>query len=302
MRSRNRKSKKRLTPPSPVPPPARADLSWEWQSRVELLVQHFTDQFAFVREAIQNSILAGSGRVEITCHQGEPECEIRIEDWGAGVSLETVREKIIPVTQGDWDFQRSDGHGLGFISLFALAPQRVVLESHGHRTEFRYRKTVIENHMTPLERPRQGTRIRWFKNLEPQEFQEYRKGVELSIRRCFRHPPTEIWLNGVDVRERRPIEHPPACRSERPGLVVDVWPTLSDHPFQEFLRDGMVLQQQEGPAVQPGVAFIANYRCYRGDGLNCASSTGASICGTESIGTTNPASRPGPSSSEAFRC
>jgi hypothetical protein len=246
--SRQRRSQKHVVPPLPM----------SWEHPVELLIQQFSDPFSFVRETITNSILAGSPRVEVKCLYQEPDCEILIEDWGPGIPLEVVTQRIIPVTRGEWDFRNSDGTGLGFISCFALAPQRVVLESCNYRVEFGYHRPEIASEITLLEQARRGTLIRWSKSLNPEDFPAYQEAVQRTIRCWFHYPKAEILLNGEDIRDRHLIQHPYTCRLQRPGLVLDVCPSFDERPYRGFLRDGMVLFEGNLRDDLPGVAFRAD--------------------------------------------
>ena len=59
------------------------------------LVDQFSQRSAFVRELIQNSLDAGSGRVELHVAEDDDELIVSVRDDGEGMSLEIIQNYLL---------------------------------------------------------------------------------------------------------------------------------------------------------------------------------------------------------------
>mgnify|MGYP000890693624 CR=1 FL=1 len=100
------------------------------------LVDQFSDPFAFLRELVQNSIDAGSHRVDIefefTPHQegNRGVFVLHVNDTGEGMTREIIDTKLTRLFSSakEDDYTKIGKFGIGFVSIFArqrLPQQRV---------------------------------------------------------------------------------------------------------------------------------------------------------------------------------
>ncbi|TPW17409.1 MAG: hypothetical protein FD126_3658, partial [Elusimicrobia bacterium] len=102
------------------------------QSLVKELVDQFDEPLDFYRELIQNSIDAGSNRIDVslervTGEDGKARAVIRLEDDGEGMDEAVINDYLLVLfksTKED-DYTKIGKFGIGFVSVFAPQPERV---------------------------------------------------------------------------------------------------------------------------------------------------------------------------------
>ena len=104
---------------------------------LELLVNQFADPLSFVRELVQNSIDAGSAEVEVSCSL-QPDAGgehgtmvIRVDDFGDGMDRAIIDNRLTRLFASDKedDLTKIGKFGIGFVSVFALQPDAVCLDT-----------------------------------------------------------------------------------------------------------------------------------------------------------------------------
>ena len=101
---------------------------------LQALVAQFSQRGAFVRELIQNSIDAGAGRVDMRVVEVGDHVEVTLADDGEGMDRETIEDRLLVLfASGKEDDATKIGKfGVGFVSLFAVAPTEVVIDTARH--------------------------------------------------------------------------------------------------------------------------------------------------------------------------
>src|SRR5688572_21322462 len=100
---------------------------------VDELVHQFTDPFAFYRELIQNSIDAGSTRIEVslTFRPGVTTgwCLAAVSDWGEGMNRKVIEGYLVTKFRStkENDLTKIGKFGIGFMSVFACLPDAVTV-------------------------------------------------------------------------------------------------------------------------------------------------------------------------------
>jgi hypothetical protein len=221
---------------------------------VEELVHQFTDPFAFYRELIQNSIDAGSTRIEVTLSY-RPSAKkglalISVSDWGEGMNREVIENYLVTKFRStkENDLTKIGKFGIGFVSIFACKPDVVTVDT-GRDGEFwrvLFRADTTWE-LLKLTEPLEGTRVTLHKEMDPAEYDEFVFNSKASLSRWCRHSDVDVTFSagspdGKPPREPKPVREP---------LTVDA-------PFQvEHVEDGTHIIA--GPSrVLPAVTGMYN--------------------------------------------
>jgi len=245
-------------------PEDRLPVEYEAGSTLETLVHQFSDPYAFLRELIQNSLDAGSGRVDVHTEfrparqDGEPGTAIfTVEDSGEGMDREIIDSQLTRLfsSSKEGDLTKIGKFGIGFVSVFALEPACVVVDTG--RDGQSWRILFHPDHSFErivLDSPTEGTRVQVYKPTSPEAFEEMRaRGLEAVTRWC-KHCDTEICYDGVRINQPFVLPGPRVVRHEVPGTEILVAPSLDEKPFFGFYNRGLTLMEGHQEFI-PGIRF-----------------------------------------------
>lgn len=234
------------------------------------LVQQFADPFAFYRELIQNAIDAGSLEVEVSfewtpAEDGEGgRITVYIEDWGEGMNRDIIEGKLTRLFSSakDDDFTKIGKFGIGFVSVFAIGPDAVCVDTGREGESWRVLFGSDRSwELFDLDFPLEGTQIRVFKTLGDEDAKdEFVHRSRRVIKQWCRHVEVPVRIDGEDVREA--FELPDSIVStyyeeEGTRIVAAVVPS-SNAPFG-FYNRGLLLQEGTGSRY-PNIGFKIDSR------------------------------------------
>lgn len=230
------------------------------------LVDQFSQRSAFVRELIQNSLDAGSGRVELHVEQRGDELLVSVRDDGEGMTLEIIQDYLLVLfsSSKERDRTRIGKFGVGFASVFSLRPRRVIVDT-GRDGKF-YRVIFdADRHYTLAERdePVEGTTVTLEVPLRDDApaalAQELLDAAQYWCRYARAEVVTSAEVRGLSrptARVRAPftVESPVTVQVEEPGFraVLGFWHEAAA-PVGYFNRGLTLLESVED--VLPGVTF-----------------------------------------------
>ncbi len=244
------------------------------------MVRQFADPYAFWRELVQNSIDAGATRLEVTlARAGDSLVRSALSDDGCGMTPEVVEGNLLTLFSStkEGDEEKVGKYGVGFVSVFALDPDRIVVETwrDGHA----YRLVLARDHSYELSeiepRPASGTVVALQSTLDLEAFRRHRDATRTALSRWCRHARVPITLtvtddDGIGEVERERIDVPfelPALvslRYEADGEVYVVGagtrpgarPCLeaSEH-FSGFYKRGLTLYESDSE-LYPGIEGV----------------------------------------------
>ncbi len=242
----------------------RLPLEHEAGNTLETLVHQFSDPYAFLRELIQNSLDAGSGRVDVRTEfrparqDGEPGTALfTVEDSGEGMDRELIDTQLTRLfsSSKEGDLTKIGKFGIGFVSVFALEPACVVVDTG--RDGQSWRILFHPDHSFErilLDTPMDGTRVQVVKPTSPEGFQEMRtRGLEAVTRWC-KHCDTEICYDGVRINQPFDLPAPRVVRHDVPGTEILVAPSADEKPFFGFYNRGLTLMEGNQEFL-PGIQF-----------------------------------------------
>lgn len=230
---------------------------------LENLVQQFSDQYAFLRELVQNSIDAGSTRVDVEFEYTLNEdgkkgvFVLHVNDTGEGMTREVIDTKLTRLfsSSKEDDMTKIGKFGIGFVSIFALKPKAVFLDTGRDGEYWRlYFKEDRTFDRLILPRPVEGTQIKWIKELTPEENLIYRRETLRVLKHYCKHAESEIYVDGDLLNEPFEMAHPLQVNYESQGTYVSCCPSKEDRPFFGYYNRGLTLLEGH-ESIIPGVAF-----------------------------------------------
>ena len=168
---------------------------------LQSLVAQFTDPFACLRELIQNALDAGSDVVEVsTSSSGSGSSKqyvLEVQDHGSGMDRAIIDSQLTRLfsSSKDGDLTKIGKFGVGFVSVFALDPVAVCVDTAkaGERWRIVFGKDRSFTRVK-LDDPIEGTRVRIF--LDDEGVKRFGPGwdnVVVKARQAVAH-----WCRHVD--------------------------------------------------------------------------------------------------------
>ncbi len=239
---------------------------------VEELVHQFTDPFAFYRELIQNGIDAGSSRIEVTLtfRPGPSKglALISVADWGEGMTRDVIENYLVTKFRStkENDLTKIGKFGIGFVSIFACAPDAVTVDTgrdgQSWRVLFRADTTW---ELLRLDEPLEGTRVTLHKELSPGDYDAFVLRSKESLSRWCRHSDVDVVFSagGPDgssppkptpVREPLTVDAPFQVEHVEDGTLIIAGPSRAAPAVTGLYNRGLTLLETTEPLI-PGVAL-----------------------------------------------
>jgi hypothetical protein len=216
------------------------------------LVAQFSDPMCFLRELVQNSLDAGSSRVEISFEflpGDEPRrgvMVIHVDDWGEGMNRESIDGQLTRLfsSSKEGDLTKIGKFGIGFVSVFAIDPDGVIVDTSRDGESWRLffnRDRTFERIVR--EEPVEGTKIQVIKETTRAEYDKrLQEGKKVAAFWC-RHAEADIFFQGERINE--PVDLPcllKVCHEEAGTLIVAGY-TLENPPCFGFYNKGLTLME-----------------------------------------------------------
>lgn len=182
------------------------------EHQIEALLQRLVRQFAspydFVRELVQNSMDAGSDLVDCFLHThpghrpDEVVFELEFSDTGEGMDEQVIDTELTRLFSSgkSQDRTMAGGFGIGFVSVFAWDPERVLVQT-GRRDEswellFGADRRFVKRR---VDEPFEGTTIRLFRRGRMDERPALAAAVRDALWRWCRYVPIEVTFEDVEA-------------------------------------------------------------------------------------------------------
>lgn len=251
------------------------------------MVRQFADPYAFVRELVQNSIDAGATSITVRVERAGGIATTALHDDGAGMTRETIDGPLLTLfnSSKEGDSSKIGKYGVGFVSVFAIDPDTVEVDTW--RDGARYRIRLFRDHryeiekLTPLDDS--GTTVTLLQPMDAEKFDDHRRRLETSLARWCRFAAVPIEFVTVDhdrndPEAKRRIDLPltvpsslyvqanrkkerfvvgPSAGTERYSItaVGDVDPATGRATFAGFYNRGLTLFETDEP-LHPSLANI----------------------------------------------
>jgi len=254
--------------------PPRRDADTPAAAALDSLVAQFSERSSFVRELVQNSLDAGAGRIDLRVEQVKRRLKIEVIDDGEGMDRATIEGPLLTLfsSSKERDRTRIGKFGVGFVSLFAVAPELVVLDTARdgvhHRVVFDRDRSYT---LAEVDEPFEGTAVTLWIRTWGRKAGELATELNRALAYWCRFARAEIWTEGRDggggageeggwgwplqrLQHEFTVGVPLAVHVDEPGLRAVVGFTSEDPPFVGYYNRGLTLLETREAAI-PGVSF-----------------------------------------------
>ncbi len=234
---------------------------------LDRLVNQFADPMAFFRELVQNAIDAGSDEVEIRFAWAKGTMVVHVDDWGAGMTREIIESRLTRLfsSSKDGDRTKIGKFGIGFVSVFAIEPQAVCIDTSREGEHWRVlfddkRSFSLIRRSEPVE----GTKISIFKPMSRSEFERFRGRAREVLAHWCKHLRGEVRLEGELINQPFDLDLPCKVARERDEEQIVVGHPLDWRSFAGFYNRGLTLLERSEAepgssasetSLLPGIAF-----------------------------------------------
>lgn len=225
----------------------------------ENLVDQFSDPFTFYRELIQNAMDAGSNQVDVSCEYDEAleRVTVTVADSGEGMSEKIIEEQLTKLFSStkEHDLTKIGKFGIGFVSIFAIQPECVVLDTGRDGNFWRVVFPGTTQYLLyRLKSPVEGTQIRLFKRLPAVAWPEFLRRSEETISYWCGYSETQVSFNGELLNKELAVDSPCSVVVTGPGTKAVVGMTAEPLPAFGMYNHGLTLKQGEEDLL-PGLTF-----------------------------------------------
>ena len=232
---------------------------------LKTLIHQFSDPLSFYRELVQNALDAGSMHVDVhlTYDESTGQAQIAIEDGGVGMNANVIDTQLTRLfaSKKDGDLTRIGKFGIGFVSVFALQPERVTLETwaegDGWLVEFLDNGEFERRSLT---QPREGTLIRIFKSMDRLKFETLQTDSRKTLLYWCKHVGGEILFNGESLNRDFTVDSPVPYRWSEPDTEIVIGYPPDGQSFVGFYNQGLTLMESTTEHIWKGLAVKANSR------------------------------------------
>jgi len=176
------------------------------------MVRQFADVHAFARELVQNGIDAGATSIQtLVDRSADGVASVRVTDDGCGMTLDVIENALLVLFRStkDEDPTKIGKYGVGFMSVFALEPSEVTVDTW--RDGYAHRVRLFPDHSYEIEsaapRDGHGTSVTISKTLSAEDFPAFWQKVAASLHRWCRHAEVPIELVVSDGATDEPPKH-----------------------------------------------------------------------------------------------
>ncbi|MEZ4382279.1 MAG: ATP-binding protein [Nannocystaceae bacterium] len=233
---------------------------------LDALVGQFADPWSFLRELIQNAIDAGSLEIDVFLDHDPAQgmTTIEVVDNGEGMDREIIDARLTRLFSSakDGDYTKIGRFGIGFVSVFAIEPELVCVDTAraGEHWRVLFKKDRSFERIL-LHHPGEGTTVRAFLRQDAGAFAASRERAREVVRYWCRHAHVEIRVDGERISEPLSLESRCVARHEEEGtaVIVGLWPEPAAP--RGYYHGGLTLFEEVGDGgVLPHLAFKIDSR------------------------------------------
>ena len=228
---------------------------------VQNLVTQFSSALDFFRELVQNSIDAGTDRVDVWMEflPGDRggTIAIHVDDFGEGMNEEIIDKQLTRLfsSSKENDLTKIGKFGIGFVSVFALQPKAVLIHTgrDGEYWEVLFHEDRSFN-KSKIETPCEGTQITLFVEGDRTRYRELVLGSRKTLGHWCGHSEIEVTFEdrsssletgGMEIINK-PFEIGGECATEAAAEGTRVVLAYDSRPSWGFYNKGLALAVVEG--------------------------------------------------------
>lgn len=230
-----------------------------------MLVRQFAQPLACLRELVQNAIDAGSNHIEVEVrHLEADDCHcIQVTDTGEGMNEDIIQTQLTRLFNSakENDLTKVGKFGIGFVSVFALEPVAVVVDTgrdgQHWRVLFHHDRTFdLIRHQGAVE----GTRVEIYIPASRMPLPQLISEVESTLKFWCKHCHQPISVNGKVIQEPFELEAPVTISYQEPGTRLVAAVSLESQPFYGYYNQGLtLLEGRSGPLAAVSFKMDSRY-------------------------------------------
>lgn len=240
------------------------------------LVHQFARPLDFLRELVQNSIDAGTPRIEVRVRYtpakpGDTKpgvVAIHVDDWGEGMDetiIDSQLTRMFSSTKED-DLTKIGKFGIGFTSIFAIQPDAVLLRTgrHGENWELIFHRDRSYDKVR-IETPVDGTKITLLKHMPAERVPAFCAEARWVLSYWCEHSsvPVIFWDNTEAEEAAAADTADPFAAFEDPVTAVGPGPEAVSRPLSVD-TELSVHHVEDAVEVVCGVTDTPGYGFYNG--------------------------------------
>jgi len=258
------------------------------------LVNQFARPLDFLRELVQNSLDAGTPRVEVAVgFEGDGPVgvvSVHVDDFGEGMDehiIDAQLTRLFSSTKED-DLTKIGKFGIGFTSIFAIRPDAVLVHTgrHGEYWELLFHPDRTFDKVR-VDKPTTGTRITLFKEMRRDDLERFVREVRYVLGYWCEHSHTPITFEDRTRQQSPDADAPeadPFAAFAEPGQAAAPagshgGPERINHPFGLTDVDLQVSHETDTIEIAVGVTDSPRYGYYNG-GLTLVNSANREVLGS----------------------
>lgn len=225
------------------------------QEALQGLIHQFAEPTACLRELIQNAIDAGSTEIDVRFAREAGRLVIHVDDYGEGMDRRIIDTKLTRLFSSSKDDDRTKigRFGIGFVSVFALDPEVVCVDTSRSGEHWR----VIfkpDRSFTRVARPEpvDGTKIRIYVRKPAAELDALTERARAAVAFWCRHVAAEIRVDGAPINAPFDLDLPCKVAQEFGETRVVVGYARDEGSFAGYYNRGLTLLE-ESPGPLPRV-------------------------------------------------
>jgi hypothetical protein len=236
------------------------------ENALDELVNQFSDPLSFLRELVQNALDAGSEEVEIDVTYEPPGKDdeggtgvavVQVDDFGEGMTREIIEKRLTRLFSSakDGDQTKIGKFGIGFVSVFAIQPDAVCVDTSREGEHWRVlfsqdRRFKLIRRSEPVD----GTKIRILKSMPPDEFEPFVLRARRVVEYWCKHTRGEVRFAGEVINHPLALDAPCQVVADDGFSRVIVGHAPDQQPFFGFYNTGLTLLEGRDEYFD-GVAF-----------------------------------------------
>ncbi len=209
-----------------------------------MLVRQFAQPLACLRELVQNSIDAGSNQVDISLAREREGIRLSVSDTGEGMTEHIIETQLTRLfaSSKEGDLTKVGKFGIGFVSVFALDPLAVVVDTGRQGESWRVLfKTDRSFELLKLPHSVEGTTVHLYLDADRFEIPSLRNKVRETLSFWCRHCRAEIFVDGLPIRSPFQLQEPIQAAYEETGTRLVLALSRQAECFYGYYNQGLTL-------------------------------------------------------------
>lgn len=233
-------------------------------SALEMLVSQFSQPLACLRELVQNSIDAGTNQVDVSLVSEGDSLRLSVSDTGEGMTENIIETQLTRLfaSSKEGDLTKVGKFGIGFVSVFALDPEAVVVDTGRQGENWRVLfKKDRSYELLRLPYGVEGTTVSLYLQKQRFKIPDLRQKIRDTLSFWCRHCRVQILVDGQSVSQKFELDEPVQVYHEEPGTRLVVALARQKSCFYGYYNQGLTLL--EGPdSPLPHVTFKIDSRYF----------------------------------------